>query len=150
LGRAVRRSETARTPLPGGRGGPLPRLAADAASEASRLGVTLTPAVTERLARSHGSLFPEVLSIVREREDLGRPLCDGVDHLGGEVLHAVRHEWAVKLSDVLMRRTGLGSAGNPGRAAVEAAARLMAAELGWDASQIAREVAETETAWPSW
>jgi glycerol-3-phosphate dehydrogenase len=53
----------------------------------------------------------------------------------------MRREAAVTLADTLLRRTEAGTAGHPGRAAVDAAAALMAPELGWDAARTAAEVA---------
>ena len=55
-----------------------------------------------------------------------------------EVAHAVRHEGGVTVADVLLRRTGAGAAGHPGREAVAAAAAVLAVELGWDAARTAR------------
>jgi glycerol-3-phosphate dehydrogenase len=51
----------------------------------------------------------------------------------GEIVRAVREEMAVKLTDIVFRRTALGAAPGPERLAVETAARLAGAELGWDA-----------------
>jgi glycerol-3-phosphate dehydrogenase len=57
-----------------------------------------------------------------------------------ETIRAVRDEMAVKLSDVVFRRTDLGTFPGPARAGVEQAARAMSAELGWSASQVEQEV----------
>lgn len=57
-----------------------------------------------------------------------------------EIVRAVRQEMAVKLTDVIFRRTGLGAVPGPERVAVEAAAREMGAELAWDASRQAQEI----------
>ena len=51
---------------------------------------------------------------------------------GEEILQAVRNEMAIKLTDIVFRRTGLGAAPGPDRTAVEAAARVAGRELGWD------------------
>ena len=56
----------------------------------------------------------------------------GAEPARGEILRAVRDEMAVKLTDVVFRRTGLGAAPGPVRFAVETAARTAGAELGWD------------------
>ena len=58
-----------------------------------------------------------------------------------DVAQAIREEMAIKLSDVVFRRTTLGEAPGPDRAAVETAARIAAVELGWSA---VREEAEIE------
>lgn len=59
--------------------------------------------------------------------------------LAAEALRAVREEMALHLSDVVLRRTELGSGGLPAPAAVEAAAAVVARELGWDAARLAAE-----------
>ena len=64
--------------------------------------------------------------------------------LKAEVIYAVREEMALKLSDVIRRRTVLGSAEIPSDAALESCAGLMAAELGWDADRISAEITETK------
>jgi len=43
---------------------------------------------------------------------------------------------------VVMRRTGLGTLGDPGEAALRQVAGLMAGELGWDAARVESEVRE--------
>jgi glycerol-3-phosphate dehydrogenase len=48
---------------------------------------------------------------------------------------------AVTLSDVLLRRTGLGSAGEPGDAIVDTCAQAMADACGWDAARVTQEKA---------
>jgi len=51
----------------------------------------------------------------------------------GRIVRAVREEMAVKLTDIVFRRTALGASPGPERVTVEAAARVAGAELGWDA-----------------
>lgn len=57
------------------------------------------------------------------------------------VRQAVREEMAVRLSDVILRRTALGVPPGPSRESVAAAARIAGAGLGWSA---AREEAEID------
>ncbi len=63
-------------------------------------------------------------------------------------LALVREEQAQTLSDVVFRRTDLGTAGHPGEAALRACAEVMATELGWDAGRVQRELDEVERAYP--
>jgi glycerol-3-phosphate dehydrogenase len=53
------------------------------------------------------------------------------------------------LSDVVLRRTGLGSAGHPGRVALDRAADVMAAAAGWTPEQRAAEIAAVEAIYPA-
>ena len=53
---------------------------------------------------------------------------------------------AQKLSDVVFRRTELGSAGYPGNEALNICAETMGAELGWTSTQIQQELQEVQFA----
>jgi glycerol-3-phosphate dehydrogenase len=57
-----------------------------------------------------------------------------------EIFRAVRQEMAVKLSDLVFRRTRLGAAPKLQRRAVEAAARTFGVESGWDERRVVEEV----------
>lgn len=96
----------------------------------------------ERLARTYGTRHRVVLDRLRASAEDRVPLGSTCAVTVGEVRHAVREEMAVRLSDALLRRTEAGSAGYPGDDAVAAAARIMAAELGWSPQRTETEVAE--------
>jgi glycerol-3-phosphate dehydrogenase len=49
----------------------------------------------------------------------------------GEVIYAARTAAALRLEDVVFRRTPLGSTGDPGAAAINRAAVIMGRECGW-------------------
>ncbi len=74
---------------------------------------------------------------------LAAPLGAACAVTGAEILHAVEHESAITLADAVIRRTEAGSAGHPGDDALAAAAAVMAAALGWDASRVAKEIEKT-------
>jgi glycerol-3-phosphate dehydrogenase len=97
-----------------------------------------------RLALSYGTAYDTVLQPVREDASLASPLGAECAVTGAEILHAVRNESAVRLSDALIRRTEAGSAGHPGRDAVERAAAIVARERRWDEWRIRDEIADVE------
>ncbi|MDX5367223.1 MAG: glycerol-3-phosphate dehydrogenase/oxidase [Alphaproteobacteria bacterium] len=107
----------------------------------------LAPEITANLVDFYGSRIGEVLATADERqgerEELLRRLAPETNVIGAQVVHAVRHEMALHLEDVVFRRTGLGTLGHPGVPAITQAAELMRRELGWDETQLAREIAET-------
>jgi glycerol-3-phosphate dehydrogenase len=82
----------------------------------------------------------EIVKLVGDRPDLLAPLSHDVPTIGAEVLHAIRKEQATRLSDIVIRRTGMGAMGRPPDEAVRACAVLAAAELGWDAQRTSDEV----------
>jgi len=116
--------------------------------QAKKAHADLDPEIVENLTRYHGSRYEAVLATARERQgeeaDLLKPLSTTTADLGVQIVHAVRHEMACTLSDAVMRRTGLGTTGHPGKEAVEAAAALMARELGWDDATRTSQIAELE------
>ena len=98
------------------------------------------PALVRRLISTYGTGFRAVLRLMDERPALAAPLGPTCQVTGAEVVTAVREEMAVTLADALVRRTGAGAGGHPGQDTARAAAALMAAELGWNAAQVEREL----------
>ena len=102
--------------------------------------------VVENLVLYYGSRIDEVLATADERpggrDELLRRLSSDTAVIGAQIVHAVRHEMAQHLSDVLFRRTGLGTLGHPGVPVVNKVVELMARELGWNETTIATEIAE--------
>ncbi len=104
----------------------------------------LDPASLRVLARLYGSKFGEVLSLA-SANPAKIPTPPGRQTvIAAQIVHAVRNEMAVTLSDVVARRTPLAADGHPGRAALAGCAEIMATELGWDAARVSKEIAETE------
>jgi glycerol-3-phosphate dehydrogenase len=87
------------------------------------------------------SVPESVARLATERPDLSSPLSASCPVTRAEVIHAVRHEMAIHLADVLLRRTAAGTGGHPGRKALQSAAAVMAEELGWTTSRVADEIA---------
>lgn len=108
----------------------------------------LSQEVMDQLVRNHGSEYQRVLRHVSENPTLAAAL-GGSSVIRAEVVHAVREEMAWKLSDVIFRRTELGTAGFPGEEALAQCADLMAAELGWNAIKKKMELQEAQAAFPS-
>ncbi len=96
-----------------------------------------------RLVKNYGSNYRQ---IIRDLENNGKfaGLIPGSEPvLRAEIFHAVKHEMACHLTDVVLRRTDLGSAGNPGMEALRDAAQVMATLLGWSSGKVEEEIRET-------
>ncbi len=74
----------------------------------------------------------------------GKVLCPHAGAVTAEVAHAVQHEEAATLSDVLLRRMGVGWHSCRGLCCHQEAAGLMAGILDWDAEETARQVGAFE------
>ncbi|BCS30857.2 glycerol-3-phosphate dehydrogenase [Luteitalea sp. TBR-22] len=123
------RSITATTPLPGAR----PAEGADPD--------LLSPAQRDRLTQLYGSRRREVLELVRDRPELGRPLMEGAPDVAAQVVHAVRHEACERVADFVLRRSCLTFTSHRGRPALARIAALMREELGWSDQRTADELA---------
>jgi glycerol-3-phosphate dehydrogenase len=105
---------------------------------------TLPQSVLRHLVYSYGSNYPRILHYGAENSDYLMTLPGSSEVLLAEVIHAIRDEMAVKLSDVILRRTDLGSSAHPGSNTLKACAEVMAKEVGWNPSRMKTEIEETE------
>lgn len=96
----------------------------------------------EALLSNHGTDYAQVLSRAKQPGEwlqLGSS-----DTLRAEVTHAVESEMAIRLEDVVFRRTDLGSAAHPGSLALQQVAERMQQLLGWSDQQRESELRATE------
>ncbi len=99
----------------------------------------------EVLARNYGTQCGQVLEIARlDDKYKERVTFDG--EILAEVVFAVRHEMARKLTDILLRRTGIGTLGHPGTDIMRKVADIAARELGWSDAQWRAQIDEAN-AW---
>jgi glycerol-3-phosphate dehydrogenase len=96
----------------------------------------------EALVYNHGSEYGELLEIATHPAESQR--MGDSDTLRAEVTHAVREEMAVRLEDIVFRRTNLGSGAHPGRAALEQAAIRAQQLFGWSDQRREGEIEATE------
>ncbi len=99
-------------------------------------------AAPEHLEGRYGSEAGALRSLVARDGSLGQQLVPGLPYLRAEAVHAVRHEMARTLGDVLERRTRARVLARAASAAAAAdVATLLAPELGWSDREREAEVA---------
>jgi glycerol-3-phosphate dehydrogenase len=130
-------SSTAHTPISGGAIDDKERFIQEVTS---RTDTGLSADALRRLAVTYGTEYASVVRLASQDRDLAEPLGRECTVIAAEIVHAVRHESAVRLTDALLRRTEAGSAGYPGSDAVARAAAIMARECEWDAHRTKSEV----------
>jgi len=141
LGETKCPSKTATTPIFGGQ----IDCFEDLVDQAARQGpLDLSPTVVRALVHNYGSEYQRVLQYIDEDPELNRTVGKSTV-LRAEIVHAVREEMAQKLADVVLRRTDLGTDGNPGEEALRTCALLMGKELAWDQAQMENELGELRT-----
>jgi glycerol-3-phosphate dehydrogenase len=85
-----------------------------------------------------------IVRLMAERPETSAPLSDATPTIAAEIVHAIHNESALRLADIVLRRTTLGAAGHPGVAALNTCASVAAAELGWDGARVAEEMETVE------
>ena len=97
------------------------------------------------LARMYGTELDRLLSLARSEKPLAERLnADG--EMPAQAVYAIRNEMAQTLTDILIRRTGLGTLGYPGNAVVEQIAQIAARELQWNQARLDRELESAKKA----
>ena len=98
------------------------------------------------LLQCYGSEYRTILRYCDADSYWSRSISSDAPTIRAEVLHGIRSEMARKLSDVIFRRTELGTAGHPGDPCLHACAEIMRAELGWNKATMFRELDDVQQA----
>ncbi|MCL4708542.1 glycerol-3-phosphate dehydrogenase/oxidase [bacterium] len=139
LNRSPRESRSQETPI---YGGDIKRFDEFVLTESRKQPHGLSPELVKHLIENYGSAYTELFKHISANPALAARLSSDTNVIAAEVVHGIRAEMAQKLVDVVMRRTELGTAGNPGEPALQRCADLMAAELGWSDQKKKEEIAE--------
>jgi len=94
------------------------------------------------LGRNYGTEYAEIIKLARKDKTLSETLNEDGEILA-QVVYAVRAEMARTLTDIVMRRTGIGTLGNPGENILRKVANVAARELQWDANKVEQEISNT-------
>jgi len=143
LDRTTRPSRSGQIPLVGGEIEDLERFTEDAVA---RHAACLERDPVEHLVHHYGTEMDAVVAVgATDDRRLLTPLSPERESVGAEVQFAVEEEMAVTLSDVVFRRTGLGTLGDPGVECLDRCAAIMGTCLGWSAARMREEVRQTQT-----
>lgn len=101
------------------------------------------PETVETVALNYGKESDEVFKLARKKKALAETVTpDG--EIIAEVEYAVTHEMAMTLSDIMFRRTGMGTLGHPGKKALKSIADTAARLLKWDEKRKKQEIKQVE------
>lgn len=144
LGKPARASVSSQIPIYGGDIGDFDAFLAEAIQ---RHRGELSAEQIKSLVHNYGSRYPEVLAQADSENGVTGPI-SGTTVLKAEVVHAMRREMACRLSDIVLRRTDLGTGSAPDENALETCADIAAAELGWTRERQADEIAALKAHYP--
>lgn len=140
LGQPIAQSLTSTTPLVGG---DMDDCEAFAKESVRRHANHLDRSIVEHLVRHYGTEIDSVVASAEGDVQGLRRLSTDRQSIEAEVRFAVDHEMAQRLTDVIFRRTGLGTVGNPGDACLNRCADIMAARLGWTDQERQEQLQQT-------
>jgi len=98
-------------------------------------------ATLDYLARCYGTDCSQVTNLAHGNSALSESLNDDGEILA-QVIYAVREEMARTLPDIVLRRTGIGTLGNPGESILRKVAAVAAEELHWSPEKTEKEISE--------
>ena len=133
-------SQTANTPVTGGLVGD--RLSDFIRDMQANFEGRIPESTLNHLLGSYGVNFLKVAEIAWADAKRFDTLGPHIEHLSAEVVYAVQEEMAENLSDVLLRRIGLGNEGIPSQSVLEKIADIMGNLKGWDTSRKKSEIEE--------
>jgi glycerol-3-phosphate dehydrogenase len=94
----------------------------------------------EYVSRNYGTDSKVVFQIARDNPRFAEVISHDGEILA-EVVYAIKYESAKTLRDIMLRRTGTGTLGNPGREVIDKIAAIASELLNWDKKRIEEEIA---------
>jgi glycerol-3-phosphate dehydrogenase len=141
LGEKPPPSCSATTPLYGGRIG---QFDSYLTVELNRWSDRLAQEQLRQLIFNYGTAYFDVLGFFDPSDNEERVLSDEQAVLRAQIIYGIRREMARKLSDVIFRRTELGTSGYPGDETLVFCATVMQEELGRDLSWMQQQIQEVK------
>lgn len=142
LGRRPLPCRTASAPLPGASAEGTASLVAPLVE---KYGSWLDRPSAAHLAMVYGTGCQKIVELADRDQTLRGRMTPDSPVLRAEVVHAVRHEIALTLTDVVVRRTPLGTAGHPGSMVATSCAEILGRELHWSPERVANEIESLRT-----
>ena len=93
----------------------------------------------EYVSRNYGTESQVVFRIARSNPRFAEVVSHDGEILA-EVVYAIQYESAKTLRDIMLRRTGIGTLGNPGKTVIEKIASLAAGMMGWSEKRKEEEI----------
>ncbi|MDD3437272.1 MAG: glycerol-3-phosphate dehydrogenase/oxidase [Candidatus Gastranaerophilales bacterium] len=92
----------------------------------------------EYVSRNYGTESKIVFHIARDNPEYAEVISHDGEILA-EVVYAINYECAKTLKDIMLRRTGTGTLGNPGKEVFDKIIKVAAELLDWDEKKIQKE-----------
>lgn len=145
LGMKTKKCQTHMTPLRGGKIEDFRALLRKALLKVPRV---INERSIEHLVYTYGSEYHKLVDCVLRQPDLARRVAPPLPVTVAEVEHAIYHEMALTLADVIGRRTELGSMGLPSMATLQKCVSLISREFQWSSELQQQEIKSVIQTYP--
>ena len=145
LGMRTKKCQTHMTPV---RGGKIEDFAAFLRNALLKVPRSINERATEHLVYTYGSEYQKLVDCMLRQPDLARRIAPPLPVTFAEVEHAIHHEMAVNLADVIGRRTELGSTGLPSMDTLQKCASLLSREFQWNSEHQEQEISSVIQTYP--
>lgn len=98
------------------------------------------PELIHHLILHYGSEYGKLLKLIKEKPFLKQKIASHGDHVMAEIEHAIEHEMAFTLEDILFRRTGVGTIGCPTDDELRTCALYAAKRLAWSDDEMEQHI----------
>lgn len=115
-----------------------------------RYGSLLKAETISRLLDNYGSRMDAIVAYTNEQPDLAAPVPGTNSAIRAELAYVLENEMPATLSDLLLRRTDLGTFAMPSAETIDFSADLMAKKHGWDAATREQNIRALCAQYPEW
>ncbi len=137
MGREPLECHTASTPLLTGDMPNFSTLLKEMRTRFAAFGVPLV----DYLCHMYGNQARIILEAAEKNKSLAKPLQEPHLDIMAQVDFALSHEMAETLTDMFVRRLGMGNLGSPEQKTITTVAKFMAKRLKWSAARVKKEIA---------
>lgn len=114
------------------------------ASTVQKDSTNMTPETIDHWVRSYGTQYSTVKEQLTGTDERAPFSLLSEPVIRAQVIYAVQEEMAIKLADVILRRTGIGTIGQPDDPILRFIANTMALELDWSPEKVNLEIDEVK------
>ncbi len=102
--------------------------------------INLPDDVQKHLSKIYGKNKYKILSMISSNKQLAELVSNNPAITVAEILYNIREEMAISLSDIILRRSGLGNLNIPSVESIKKIAEIMQNELKWDNTKLNYEI----------
>jgi len=143
----IRPSSTSVTALYGGEIADYNRFEKDCLKQLSEF---CSVATITRLVRNYGSNISSIIRLCEKDQSLAQVVPGTNDTIKAELEFILGNEMVYTLSDLILRRTDIGSFEYPKKETIEYCANIIAGHLHWDPEQRAENIKQLMQNYPEW